>query len=105
MLRRQPVRIVEATLPPLGIVPALPGEPPPNLTLSRDGSLFVASDGITEAFNAAGEMFGEWRVAHVLDEEGAPPPDTIASLKSAVWAWQGKEEPVDDQTVVVVARK
>jgi phosphoserine phosphatase len=100
-----PVRIVEATLPPLGIVPVLPGETPTNLTLSRDGSLVIASDGITEAFNGTGEMFGEVRLAQLIESHNGRPEEALASVRSAVWQWQGKEEPQDDQTVVMVVRR
>lgn len=99
------VEMLEATQPPVGVVPDLPGDPPPDVRLGRDGTLLVASDGISEAFNAAGEMFGETRLASTLHSHAAQPDRAIASLKSEVWLWQGKEEPLDDQTVVVVARK
>jgi phosphoserine phosphatase len=100
-----PVRVVEATLPPLGIVPALPGERPADLRFGTEGSLVVASDGITEAFSAAGEMFGEVRLAQLIEAHGARPEDALAAVRSAVWQWQGKEEPQDDQTAVMVVRR
>jgi sigma-B regulation protein RsbU (phosphoserine phosphatase) len=97
--------LLEATQPPVGVVPELPGEPPPDVRLGPGAALLVASDGISEAFDAAGEMFGEYRVADVLSANATEPDRAIASLKSAVWRWQVKEEPVDDQTVVMVARR
>lgn len=99
------VDLLEATLPPIGVIPDLPEERPPDLQLGHDAGLLVASDGITEAFNAAGEMFGEAKVAATLEAHATQPHDVIASLKTEVWRWQGKEEPQDDQTVVVVARR
>jgi phosphoserine phosphatase RsbU/P len=95
----------EATLPPLGVIPALPDTPPAPVQLGGDAWLMVASDGITEAFNPDGEMFGEARLVDTLEGHAERPDDAIKTLKSAVWKWQGKEEPVDDQTVVVVVRK
>jgi phosphoserine phosphatase len=101
----EPVRILEATLPPLGIVPVLPGERPADLTFEAGGSLVVASDGITESFNAAGDMFGELRLAKMIEAHAGRPEDALTSVRSAVWQWQGKEEPQDDQTVVMVVRR
>jgi phosphoserine phosphatase len=101
----EPVRILEATLPPLGIVPVLPGERPADLTFEAGGSLVVASDGITESFNAAGDMFGELRLAKMIEAHAGRPEDALTSVRSAVWQWQGKEEPQDDQTVVMVMRR
>ena len=99
------VELIEATLPPIGVVPDLPDDRPPDLKLGTEAALLVASDGITEAFNGAGEMFGEARVATTLEAHASQPDQAIATLKSDLWRWQGKEEPQDDQTVVVVARK
>ena len=99
------VELLEATLPPIGVIPDLPEERPPAVRLGHDAGLLVASDGITEAFNAAGEMFGEAKVASTLAAHATQPDRTIETLRTDVWSWQGKEEPQDDQTVVVVARK
>jgi sigma-B regulation protein RsbU (phosphoserine phosphatase) len=103
--RGRGAEIHEATLPPLGIIAALPDSPPPPVQLGDDAWLMVASDGITEAFNPQGELFGESRLVGALDAHATRADDAIESLKSAVWQWQGKQEPVDDQTVVVVVRK
>ena len=65
----------------------------------------VASDGITEAVNGAGEMFGEAKLAAELEGRRTDPDEVAASLWAAVRAWQGKEEPDDDQTVMVVIRE
>jgi phosphoserine phosphatase len=95
----------EATLPPLGILQALPDDRPADLRLGAEASLVVASDGITEAQNAAGELFGEQRLMDILRTRDPSPKDAIGSIRAAVWQWQRKEEPQDDQTVVVVARR
>jgi serine phosphatase RsbU (regulator of sigma subunit) len=100
----QSVELLEATLPPMGAVPDLPDDRPRDVNLATDGALVVASDGITEAFNGSGEMFGETRLAETVHAH-AQPDTAIASVRSAVWQWQGKEEPQDDQTMVVVVRR
>jgi phosphoserine phosphatase len=97
---------LDATLPPLGIVDELPPDPPPPARLEKGQALVVASDGITEAFNSDGEMFGDARLVETLSPRAADAPDqTIAALRSIVQQWQGKEDPQDDQTVVVVVRR
>ena len=99
------VELFGANLPPIGVVPELPEERAPVVRFGHEAALLVASDGITEAFNAAGDMFGEAKVAGTLQAHATQPDQAIATLRGDVWSWQGKEEPQDDQTVVVVARK
>lgn len=97
---------LDATMPPLGVMDELPDDAPPPGKLSHGQSLVVASDGITEAFNPAGEMFGDARLVETLVPRVTDPPDeTIAALRDVVQQWQGKDEPQDDQTVVVVVRR
>jgi len=98
-------RLIPATLPPLGIVPDLPGDPPPPVKLAPGGTLLIASDGITEAGNAAGEMFGEDRLVGLVATGDGTPDGTIATVRDAVTTWYGKDDPDDDQTVVVVTRR
>ena len=97
---------LDATMPPLGVTDEMPEDPPPPARLAAGQSLVVASDGITEAWSPAGEMFGDARLVEMLSRRATDPPDeTIASLRAAMEQWQGKEEPQDDQTVVVVVRR
>lgn len=97
-------RIIEATSPPLGVVPALPGHRPADFTLAAGGTMMIASDGISEAFNPAGEMFGEQRLIDTIQAHPARPDDAIAAVRQAVRRWQARDEPQDDQTLVMVAR-
>jgi serine phosphatase RsbU (regulator of sigma subunit) len=97
---------LDATMPPLGIIDEMPDDPPPPARLEPGQALLVASDGITEAFSPGGEMFGDARLVDTVSPRIAESPDdTIATLRSAVWQWQDKEDPQDDQTVVVVVRR
>ena len=89
-----------------GVTDEMPEDPPPPTQLGAGHSLVVASDGITEAFNPSGEMFGDARLIETLTPTVCGPPDaTIATLRSAVRKWHGKDEPHDDQTAVVVVRR
>ena len=99
------VESLEATLPPLGVLSDWPDDRPADVRLGRRAWLVVASDGITEAMNPAGELFGEPRLIRAIESHAAAPDGAIGSVRSAVHAWQGRDEPQDDQTMVVVARR
>jgi serine phosphatase RsbU (regulator of sigma subunit) len=92
---------------PLGVMPDLTGDEVPPVSLNPSGSLAVVSDGIFEATKPiGGEQFGMERVVQTLDQLcTCAPEQIITTLKDAATAWTGSDEPVDDQTIVVVRRK
>jgi phosphoserine phosphatase len=99
--------IVELEPPelPLGIRAELFNDPISTLQMKPGGSIAIVSDGISEAMNAAREQFDTSRVISLLNETKNTSPDGVsAALRDAVQKWQGHDEPVDDQTVVVVRR-
>jgi sigma-B regulation protein RsbU (phosphoserine phosphatase) len=99
------ITVLNPTLPPLGVIDDPPHEGPPPVRLEPGGSLIVPSDGITEAFNPNGDLFGNDRVIAALQSQPGRDPDTVvAAIRAAVTQWQGKDEPADDQTLVVVRR-
>ena len=51
------------------------------IPLEPGDRLFVYTDGITEAFNPEGELFGKDRLKDILDQNGSIP---LSELKSAV---------------------
>ena len=61
------------------------------------------TDGVSEAMNAASDMFGEERLMRLL-EEGAdlPPADLQRTVEDAVLAFTGAETHADDLTMVLV---
>jgi CHASE2 domain-containing sensor protein len=97
---------LDSTSLPLGIQPDWPDdEPAQALELQPGGMLFVFSDGIFEAPAPDGNMFGVERIKEILSNSCTLPcVQIIAALRTAVQQWQGKIEPIDDQTVVVVRR-
>lgn len=103
--RDQSVRVLEPLGPPIGVLPELSCDEAPDLPLEPGGSLIVMSDGVFEARNPRGELFEVDRVISLLDKtRHAAPQDQIAAVREAMFQWQGKEEPVDDQTVVIIQR-
>jgi phosphoserine phosphatase RsbU/P len=103
--RNESVRVMEPLGPPIGVLPELNCDQAPDLPLGPGGSLIVMSDGVFEARSARGELFDLDRVIALLDEtRHASPQQQLAAVRDAMLKWQGKEEPVDDQTVVIIQR-
>jgi phosphoserine phosphatase len=98
-------RILDPIWPPLGLMNPDEDGAPESAILEPGDSLAVLSDGITEAFGINEELFGMERVIAALQATPARDPDAaIAAVRAAVVKWQGKEEPADDQTMVMVRR-
>ncbi|MDP9172460.1 MAG: CHASE2 domain-containing protein [Planctomycetota bacterium] len=95
-----------ATGLPLGIQTDWLADPAgPPLQLEHAGMLAVFSDGLFEAPAPGGEQFSVERVEQILcDNCNQPCAHIIAELRSAVQKWQGKIEPIDDQTIIIVRR-
>lgn len=97
--------VLEPLGPPVGVLPELFCDFTPPVPLGPGGSLVVMSDGIFEARDPAGEQFEIERVIALLDAHRDKTPQALlAVIKQAVHAWQGKEEPIDDQTVIIIQR-
>jgi sigma-B regulation protein RsbU (phosphoserine phosphatase) len=90
---------------PLGMLPDFTYEQE-SVPLEGDSILVAYSDGVTEAMNAAEEMFGEERIAAVIDQhKHAPASEVIDHLVSAVKSFAAGHPQSDDITVVVMRRK
>src|SRR5687767_3991478 len=67
--------------------------------------LFVCSDGVTEAENAANELFGEERMEQALDAPGAATAQAlIAAVLRAVHAHAGEGRPPSDDITALAVR-
>jgi len=90
---------------PLGVAADFISDAPTQVRLEPGGMVVVMTDGLFEAANPAGEFFGSERMGALLDgmPEG-PADEVVLRLREAVRAWQGHDEPADDQTIVVVRR-
>jgi sigma-B regulation protein RsbU (phosphoserine phosphatase) len=74
--------------------------------LAEGDLLVVYSDGLTEAQNAAGEEFGEERLAELAAARRADTPENIRQeIFDEVDRWSGDAERGDDQTVVILKIK
>lgn len=96
---------IDPPFPPLGIERWEAGSPPASISIEPGGACVLVSDGATEALNRADELFGIDRTIQSLNEwRGVVPGELLARLRDTVNRWQSGREPLDDQTIVVVAR-
>ena len=73
--------------------------------LAADDILLLYTDGITEAMDAAGELFGKARLmAAVAQATPATARDLIDAILAAVRDYTGDTPPADDLTIVTVKR-
>jgi phosphoserine phosphatase RsbU/P len=96
------VKTIQAEGFPLGLFPNAEYE---EFTLStRPGDLIVFfSDGIVDAQNATGEMFGDERLSQVLKSQSHPTATSAAQgILDAVTNFQSGTAHFDDETVVVL---
>jgi serine phosphatase RsbU (regulator of sigma subunit) len=99
------LRELEAPAPPLGVVAPFAGDRVEPIRLGAGGLLAVASDGVFDARDPGGTIYDAARVRSLLDAHRAEPAQrALEALRQELVAWQGKEEPIDDQTVVFVRK-
>ncbi|WP_339947605.1 SpoIIE family protein phosphatase [uncultured Albimonas sp.] len=75
------------------------------LDLAPGESLVLYTDGVTEAFNAAGDQFGEERMLERLAPLGGAGPETVAeAMLETVKTFETGVEQSDDITLLIVRR-
>jgi adenylate cyclase len=96
-------RIDDGDGPPLCAVPEFPYAGA-RCRLLPGEMLCLMSDGVAEAQNAAGELYGAQRVEKVLSGlgEAASARDVVQALQADVLAYAGSAEPADDLTILVL---
>lgn len=101
----QPAHILEADAPPLGVLSALDCKDEQVVTQIGD-LLVIASDGLPEAENMQGDMFGYSRLTQAIDELAHLPSAAIVEqLLARVRAFANGRAQTDDQTLLVIKRK
>lgn len=99
----QKVEELPPTTIPIGILDAVEFTPVHKETLQQGDILFIGTDGIWEATNAAGEMFGSSHVLPILRDAAE---DTAAEIAArtfrAVDKFCGTAPQKDDRTLVVL---
>jgi sigma-B regulation protein RsbU (phosphoserine phosphatase) len=97
-----PAYIVEADSPPLGVLPMSLAEN--RMMAFQPGDLLVAAtDGFSEARNAAGELFGYDRLLALIEQCAAYDAHDLGhALFNAVAAFSSGHLQDDDQTLIVI---
>jgi sigma-B regulation protein RsbU (phosphoserine phosphatase) len=97
--------VVKAEGFPLGMFPTATYEEFNMATQPGDAIVFV-SDGILDAENEKGEMYGEERLSHLLCGHRDLPAQHIASaILADVTHFQGAQDRFDDETIIVLRVK
>lgn len=73
--------------------------------VEKGGTVFVYTDGVTEAENTAEEPFGTERMVDALNiDSKAAPAEIIANVKSSIEAFAGDAPQFDDITMLCIKR-
>jgi len=94
-------RLVHEGGPPLCVVEGF-DYPLARRMLSADEWVCVVTDGVTEAMNASGELYGAARLRAVLESSppAASPAEMLAAVRADVGRFVGDAEPSDDLTLL-----
>jgi serine phosphatase RsbU (regulator of sigma subunit) len=76
-----------------------------SITMAPGDSLVMYTDGVTEARDEAGALFGEERLAAVVTTAGSRSAgELVAAIVDTIAAFAGATPPADDCTIVVLKR-
>jgi sigma-B regulation protein RsbU (phosphoserine phosphatase) len=101
----QTLQVANSGAFPLGMFPTATYEEFNMATQPGDAIVFV-SDGILDAENEKGEMYGEERLSHLLCGHRDLPAQHIASaILADVTHFQGAQDRFDDETIIVLRVK
>ncbi|MBT6176656.1 MAG: fused response regulator/phosphatase [Deltaproteobacteria bacterium] len=85
---------------PLGVMDNLQCQPV-RLNISEDERIYIYSDGVIEASNPDGEMFGQEGLEKLFTAEGDP-DDLFDEIGKSVNAWRKGGEQADDTTLIEI---
>ena len=92
--------------------PNLPVGAMPDMTFSEqetmiapDSTLFLYTDGLTEAENATYELFGKQRITNIITVFNGSPQELIETMTDAVHQFVGDTEQSDDLTMLAIKFK
>ncbi|USN98716.1 MAG: serine/threonine-protein phosphatase [Phycisphaeraceae bacterium] len=93
-----------AGVPPLGILPGMQPEQD-RIQLAPDETVVLYTDGITEAFDDVGVMFGVDGLTDALETCSGHPDCVVDTIHAALYRHTGVMERDDDQTLVALQRR
>lgn len=78
---------------------------PETVTIAPGSTLLLYTDGLTDAVNPHGEVYGSERLEHLLSEGGDLSASTLLeAVRRDHREFVGKKEPFDDMTCIIVRR-
>jgi sigma-B regulation protein RsbU (phosphoserine phosphatase) len=88
--------------PVIGAMEGLPyGED--SVTMRPGDTLFLYTDGVTEAMDPPGDLYGEDRLCEILEEpDHTTVEDLVEASAADVWRFQAEAEQADDVTILAV---
>lgn len=97
-------RWLESTGLPIGMMPDFPRETA-TVPFPKGSTLVLYTDGVSEAENPVGEMYGEKRLLKVVQRHnGAAPEELVKRIVRSVRAFARGAEQSDDITLMTVAK-
>lgn len=88
--------------PVIGAMPGLSYKQD-ELELDKNDIILMYTDGVTETFNEADQLFGENRLVNILEENGVGTSEELINATLAkVISFQGETEQADDITILAV---
>ncbi len=88
---------------PIGLVPDSDDYVQESVTLEPADRLILYSDGVSDAVNENGDLFGTTRLIDTVSKQGRVPLDrTVAALIAEVTRWRGGAEVNDDVAVLAI---
>jgi len=102
LCRRGKSTVVKAEGFPLGLFPDVAYDELQLVTEPGDAIIFI-SDGILDAENSQGEMYGDERLSSLLcAHRDSPAADIADAVLSDVARFQGARDRFDDETIIVL---
>jgi sigma-B regulation protein RsbU (phosphoserine phosphatase) len=97
---------LKSTTFPLGFISDFSPIPGLKLTMGAGDLLILATDGLIELLNDAGDMFGRPRLEQLIQQHCTlAAPDLVMAIQDAIAEFLGDSQPLDDVTLMVVERK
>lgn len=89
---------------PVGVMPDMTFSEQETV-IAPDSTLFLYTDGLTEAENATYELFGMQRITNVIKDFNGSPQQLIETMTDAVHQFVGDTEQSDDLTMLAIKFK
>lgn len=89
---------------PIGVLPDMTFSEQ-EMTIARGTTIFLYTDGLTEAENVNHELFGEERIVETITGFGSGPQELIEKVTGAVHQFVGDYEQSDDLTMLAIQIK